>query len=82
MSSPGGRFTGLDFHQLVFPAAQADLLAVDQGGFPVGIRVGGLEVILALAGLAAADDGVGHFGLGQHRVDAGLITESDRKSVV
>ena len=33
----------------------------------------GLEVILALAGLAAADDGVGHLGLGQHRVDTGLI---------
>ena len=43
-----------DLHQLVFPATQADLLAVDQSGFPVGVRMGGLEVILALAGFAAA----------------------------
>lgn len=57
MSSPGGRLARSDLHQLVFPAAQTNFLAVDQCGFPVGVRMSGLEVIFALAGLAAADDG-------------------------
>ena len=73
MSSPGGRLARSDLHQLVFPAAQTDLLAVGQSGFPVGVRMSGLEMILALAGFAAADGGIGHLGLGQHRVDTGLI---------
>ena len=62
----------LNFHQFIFPAAKADLFAVGQAGLPIHIGVRGLEMVGTVA-VCAADDGVRHFRLRQHGVNARLI---------